>query len=264
MKYTVKPLVQGKMSWPLGLMVMYGDMRTFETMGVYVWYIEGAKEKILVDAGVPAPGPDGMVGWFPVEGGGEDGLRAALSEVNTTPEEIDILILTHLHYDHCLGVTMFKNARIYLQKKEWEFAFNPLPTMRAAYYRSLFEPLEKMDLVLINGDYEVMEGLKLMFLPGHTPGLQGVALSTEKGIAVLTGDLVYNYCNLNPDMAEITDIKGKKIKLMPRPDLPFNPVGIHVNLTDWFDSIRKVIGTASKRDLIYPGHDGTLAGKILP
>ena len=151
-----------------------------------------------------------------------------------------------------------------MQKKEWEFAFNPIPTMRAGYHRSQFETLENMDMVLVDGDYELMDGLKLLLLPGHTLGQQGLALSTEKGTAVLTGDLASNYCNLKPEISEITDLKGNKIQLLPRPDLPFNPNGVHVNLTDWFDSMWKVVRTASKRELIYPGHEGTLAGRTLP
>ena len=50
----------------------------------------------------------------------------------------------------------------------------------------------------------------------------------------------------------------------PFPDIPFYPPGIHVDLTEWFDSMQKVMRIASNRKLIYPGHDPSLEGKTLP
>ena len=267
MSYTIRPLKQAELTAPLGVLAMMGDMRSFVVAPVFVFYLEntGSKKKILVDAGVAAPSEEGgTVHGFPIKGGGEEGLRSALEEVKTTPEEIDTLILTHLHFDHSACISSFKNARIYLQMREWETAFNPVPSSRAAYDRDLFEGLEKMDLVLVNGDYQLEDGLKLLFLPGHTQGLQGVALSTGKGTAVLTGDLCYCYFNLNPDMAEMVDLAGNKVELNPRPDLPFMANGIHVDLTEWFDSMWKVVRIASSRDMIYPGHDPSLVGRVLP
>ncbi len=264
MSYRIRPLVQAQITAPLGVAIPLGDMRTFFTAPVYIWYIEGAKEKILVDAGVEAPGPDGLVHGFPIKGGGEKGLLEALSAVGVKPEDIDILILTHLHFDHIACATLFKNAKIYVQKREWKFAFDPIPTARAVYDRKLFEPLEKMDLIIVDGDYEVLEGIKLVLLPGHTKGLQGVAVSTEKGTALLASDHFYTYFNLNPATEKATDLTGAEVKVTPRPDLPFMPPAIHVDLTEWFDSSWKALKTASKRDLIYPGHEPALANKILP
>ncbi len=247
-EYFIKPLKQAGITAPIGVGMMMQDIRQTVTCPVFVWFIEGAKEKILVDAGVSALGEDGKVCDFPVEGGGEEGLRNALNWVGTSPEEIDILILTHLHFDHTACARLFKNSRIYVQKREWETAFNPIPSSRPHYDSTLFGPLENMDLILVEGDHEISDGIKLLYLPGHTQGLQGVALSTKKGTAVLASDLCYTYLNINS----------------PFPETPFYPPGIHVDLTEWFDSMWKVIRIASKRELIYPGHDPSLEGKTLP
>ena len=263
-KYKLYPLKQAEITGPLGAAVMLEDMRTFATVPVFIYYIEGADKNIVVDAGIEKPGPEGILHGFPVKGGGEEGLRNALKEVDLTPEDVDILILTHLHFDHCANAKLFKNARIYVQKREWEIAFNSIPSARILYDQKLFVPLERMDLILVDRDYNLMDGIDLIFIPGHTEGSQGVAVSTEKGTAVIIGDLADTNYNFNPTMTEMTDLAGKKIPLTPRPDLPFVPNGLHINLREWYDSMWKVVRIASSRNLIYTMHEPSLLGKVLP
>jgi N-acyl homoserine lactone hydrolase len=198
-----------------------------------------------------------------VTGGGEEGIRKALALVGTAPEEIDILVLSHLHYDHCGEAYLFRNARVIVQKREWETAFNPVPVLRYMYDQSCFVQLENMELVLVDGDQPIADGVRTLLLPGHTMGNQGLAVSTAKGTAVLTGDQLYSYYNLNPKISEITDSTGRKVAVQARPDLPFIPPGLHANLTDWFDSMWKVISIASSRDLIIPNHEPSLEGKVV-
>jgi len=262
-KYKIYPLKVAEIVAPLGVLAMLGDMRTYTVAPVYVFYIEGGNKRILVDAGIPAPGAGGLVHGFPASGGGEDGVRNALKEVGTKPEEIDVLILTHLHFDHCATASLFQNARIVVQKREWETAFNPVPTARPVYEQTLFRDLEQMDLVLTDGDQEIAPGISTLLLPGHSQGMQGLAINTSQGTAVLAGDLAYCYYNLNPKLSEYTDLAGNKITLTPRPDLPFAPPGIHIDLSQWFDSMWRMVAIASQRDLIIPGHEPVLVGKII-
>ena len=261
--YRIKPLKQAEISAPLGVTVMLGDMTKFMTAPVYVWYIEGGDTKILVDAGIEEP-TNGFVHGFPVSGGGESGLRKALEEVDVKPDEIDVLILTHLHFDHVACATLFHNARIYVQKKEWKSAFDPPMHYRLTYDPKLFQPLENMDLCLVNGDKEIAEGVKLVFLPGHTKGLQGVAVETEKGTYLIAGDHFYTYLNLNPpkQQVEIVDLKGNRVSIQPM-QLPFAPLGLHVDLTEWYDSCFKALSVARRKNIL-PGHEPSLLGKIFP
>jgi len=208
-----------------------------------VWYVKGAKRKIVVDAGVGT-----SVGEFGVVGGGEEGLRRTLHSVGVSPEEVEVLVLTHLHFDHVGCARLFKKARIYVQRKEWETALSPLPPFRPFYDRALLEPLEGMDLVLVEGDYELEEGLRLLHLPGHTEGMQGLALLTRAGTAVMASDLLYTYLNFHS----------------PFPHTPFYPPALYVDLREWFSSVQKVLRVASRKELIYPGHDPSLEGKELP
>lgn len=262
-RYRIHPLKVGELTAPVGVLTMLGDMRTFLVAPVLIFYLEGGPRKIVVDAGVPAAGEDGLVHGFPLKGGGEEGVRQALAKVGTTPEEIELLILTHLHFDHCAAAHLFRNARIVVQRREWETAFNPVPTARAVYDEALFRRLEHMDLVLLEGDCEVAPGVRVLLLPGHTLGMQGLAVETTRGTVVLAGDLAYSYYNINPNLSEFTDLAGNKLTLTARPDLPFAPPAIHIDLVAWFDSMWKAVAIASRRDMVIPGHDPALVNTVI-
>ncbi len=258
----IRPLKQAEITAPLGVSFMLGDMTRLVTAPVFVWYIGGGEERILVDAGVEEP-ENGFVHGFPVKGGGEKGLRSALEEVGLKPEDIDALILTHLHFDHAATAAIFHNARIYVQKAEWRSAFDPPMHYRAVYDTKLLEPLESMDLCLVKGDKEIAEGVELVFLPGHTKGLQGVAVETGKGKYLIAGDHFYSYVNLNPPKKMgVKDVAGNEVVINPL-RLPFVPPGLHVDLTEWYDSCFKALSVA-RRSRILPGHDPSLVGKRFP
>ena len=264
MKYKIVPLIQSYITAPLGVAFYLGDMRTLITTGVYIWAITGGDKKIVVDSGMDAPGPDGLVHGFPARGGGEKGTRDALAQVGWSPEDVDILILTHLHFDHIATVHLFKNASIIVQKREWNFAHNPTPHMMGTYDQQILRKLEDMKLELVDGDTEITYGLSVVLLPGHTKGLQGVMVDTEKGKYLLSSDHFYTYPNIDPpkEPIEIEDLQGNKFVLQPSP-LPFMPIGLHVDLSEWFESSFKAIQVTSK-DKIIPGHDPSVAGKIFP
>ncbi|MGC8716331.1 MAG: N-acyl homoserine lactonase family protein [Thermoplasmata archaeon] len=263
-EYVIKPLVQAYITAPLGVSYLMGDMRTFVTTGVYMFYIEGGDSKILLDSGIEEPGSNGMVHGFPVKGGGEKGTKEALSTIGLKPEDIDILILSHLHFDHTATANIFHNAKIYVQKTEWESAFNAPPHMRGTYDMKYILPLEQIDLALVNGDVDIEGNIKLIQLPGHTKGLQGVAVPTKKGLYLISADHFYTYANINPPKEPYTikDLAGNNIQLSPS-SLPFLPPGLHVDLSEWYSSSLKAISLV-KRKMIIPGHDPTLVGKIFP
>ncbi|MBO8181299.1 MAG: N-acyl homoserine lactonase family protein [Archaeoglobus sp.] len=261
--YRIKPLKQGEIMAPMGVLQILGDMSTLIVAPIYVWLIEGENRKIIVDAGIEEP-VDGFVHGFPVSGGGEEGLRKALESENMKPEDIDTLILTHLHFDHVATTNLFHNARVYVQKKEWESAFNPPMHYRATYDANLFQCLEGMDLCLVDGDACVADGIELILLPGHTKGLQGVAVQTEGGKYLIAGDHFYSFLNLNPpkEPVKIEDLQGNKIEIQPSP-IPFLPPGLHVDLSEWFDSCFKALSVTSRKNIL-PGHEPSLVGKQFP
>ncbi|MCS7139113.1 MAG: N-acyl homoserine lactonase family protein [Candidatus Nezhaarchaeota archaeon] len=261
--YNIRPLKQAEIDAPIGVAIMMGDMRTLVTGTIYIWVIEGEGERIVVDAGVEEP-RGGFVHGFPVRGGGEKRLREALEGASIRPEDVDKLILTHLHYDHVAYATLFHNARIYVQKREWQSALNPPPHYRQIYDEKLILPLEDMDLCLLDHDEEIADGIRVVLLPGHTKGLQGVLVKTRKGNYLIAGDHFYSYINISPpkEPIELIDATGNKIKI-PAINLPFAPPGLHIDLTEWYESCFKALNLTRRQNII-PSHDPLIEGRVFP
>lgn len=257
--FRIKPLKQAEITVPIGVVAMLGDMRFMVSGPVYIWLIEGEDKKILVDAGVSEP-KNGFVHRFPCKGGGEQGLRNALLSANVKPEDVEALVITHLHFDHVANAKIFHNARIFVQKKEWESAMDPPMHYRETYEKDLFLPLEEMDLCLVNGDVEVESGIRLILLPGHTKGLQGVLVEAKSGKYLISGDHFYSYINIHPPKVpiEFEDEKGQKVSIGS--NLPFLPPGLHVDLSEWYESCFKALSLV-KRSRILPGHEPSIEGQ---
>jgi len=238
----------GMMSSLKGATTHLLDMMTPCVGPALVFYLEGSTQKILVDTGV----------------GGPEGVIQALSGIGLTPKDIDTVILTHLHFDHADNVGLFPHARFILQKKEWEYAKTPLPIQRSLYNPRTLDELEHLDLVLVGDGYEVEDGVEVILVPGHTKGQQAVVVNTSQGKYVLAGDLLYCWLNIYPGISEYTDMMGNRISCTPQPEHAFYPPGIHTDLSDWYDSVWKVLSFAGSRRRIIPGHEPGLVGKIIP
>ena len=102
-----------------------------------------------------------------------------LAAVGVAPDEIDWVILTHLHFDHAGGATyrdeegrlrpMFPRARHIVQRIEWEDAMSNLPELAGAYYPDDFAPLEEARLLeFIDGDAEIVPGVTHASSPADT------------------------------------------------------------------------------------------------
>ncbi|MCL4370161.1 MAG: MBL fold metallo-hydrolase, partial [Chloroflexi bacterium] len=91
------------------------------------FYIEGAAKKVLVDTGPPDPEWAAKV-HRPIVAPREEQWPEALTRLGIAPEEIDIVLHTHLHWDHAFNGRLFKNAQFFVQKRELAFAAVPIPT----------------------------------------------------------------------------------------------------------------------------------------
>jgi N-acyl homoserine lactone hydrolase len=146
----------------------------------YIWYIENSGAKILVDAGDNAAD-------FLAKGATETDIISVedgLGKHDLKPDDIDIVIVTHLHCDHIALAHLFKNARFIVQKRELEYALNPHPIDAVFYDRSFFNGL---NWEAIDGDKEIVPGISVLYTPGHSPGGQSVEISTSAGKAIITG-----------------------------------------------------------------------------
>lgn len=125
-------------------------------------------------------------------------LPDELRKVGLAPEDIDIVINTHLHFDHCgwnsrrvngKTVPTFPRARYYVQRGEWEHALHPSERDRAAYNPECFRPAEAQT-ELLEGDQEIVPGIRVEVLPGHTQNMQGVRIESRGEQAYFLSDLV--------------------------------------------------------------------------
>ncbi len=127
------------------------------------------------------------------------GLVDELTRHHLRPDDVDIVLLTHLHSDHCGGNTRwcegqlrptFPRAEYWIQHREWEDAHRPNERTRATYFGENFDPLEATgQLHLIEGDTKVTDEVRTVLTPGHTPAHQSVIVESEGQTLFFTGDL---------------------------------------------------------------------------
>lgn len=123
----------------------------------------------------------------------------ALGEADVDPATIDVVIVTHLHFDHAGGLThldrrdepmsSFPNARIVVQRQEWEDALANKSTMTKTYLRSHLDPVRDQVRV-VEDDTEVAPGVTVWPMPGHTWGQQAVRFETGDGVVCFPGDVL--------------------------------------------------------------------------
>lgn len=215
---------------------------------ILVFCIEEGKRWILVDTGAP----------------NQALLNNALTQVGIEPADIDTVILTHLHFDHCANTELFPSARFILQRREWEFAHHPAASQREIYVPELIDMVGERNLVLVEDYYEVADGIAVHLVPGHTEGQQAVSVSTVEGTYVLAGDLFGSFFNINPAMYELSDLMGRSIPIPILPNQDFYPPDIHTDLNDFNTSANKLLTISGSRERIIPSHDPSLSGKVFP
>jgi len=228
-QYVIHPLVVGANETDQGIMTYLKGYGKRIWIPSYVFYLEGGPEKILVDTGLEQfmvpPEVEEQYGIKVLE------FEEALATYGLKPEDIDLIIHTHLHNDHCENDYKCTKARVYVQKAEYDFFLKPHP-LDHRYFPDL---LEDVEVVLVEGDREIVEGIQVLLTPGHTVGGQSVVVNTRAGKAVITGFC----CNEQNFPAS-----G-----------PVVPPGVHINAIDAYESARKVREVA---DILLPLHDLSL------
>jgi len=201
--------------------------------------------KIIVDTGPCGPGEKSAKYHMPVRRTPDMEPRVALQKIGITPDEVEMVILTHLHWDHTNNCKIFKNATFFVQKSEMQFAIAPNPVQNGQYetgipghtppWMEVFSQIQAVE-----GDmHDLVKGVHLIALPGHTPGSMGVAVETRKGVHLIAGDFIPLMANWEGD---------KKLKHIPG--------SIHINLDDYQRSFVKAEQIA---DVILPSHDFAVA-----
>jgi glyoxylase-like metal-dependent hydrolase (beta-lactamase superfamily II) len=178
---------------PVALLTTEADKSGFTYMAfpgvpmkldVAYFIIEGTPNKsgrVLVDTGTYAAS---MAKYWPGKAEDVQSFEDSLKNEGMTVDDIDIIIQTHLHHDHCVNTSKCKNAEVYVQEEEWSFAMAPHPLQSQYYPKEIYKGWK---LRLIKGDYELFPGLRILHTPGHTPGTQSLAIQTAGGTTVIPG-----------------------------------------------------------------------------
>ena len=139
---------------------------------VYAIFVDHPEAKIMIDTGFDKAWVERKLPFEKPEQTSEQTLPAQLATIGVTPEEIDIVVNSHLHMDHCGGNTLFPQARFIFSKSELRHAYVPDPWERLGYDPELVVmPGMKMELLELGDyEYEVAAGVSLLLTPGHSSG----------------------------------------------------------------------------------------------
>lgn len=196
-------------------------------------YIDHPDGKILVDAGVSNLEQTEAINCQ-YTSGPDNNPVGQLAKLNVKPEEIDYVVLTHLHWDHTGNITKFPNAKVFVRREELKEGFVPTVVNDPNYYRPDYDQNINWELLPNGVDFELVKGVTLLSVPGHTPGTQNVLVQTSEGPVIHAADSVYWYKNWN---------EGK---------LP----GICFSAEKWLQSVAKMKSIYGVT--LIPGHEPTL------
>jgi glyoxylase-like metal-dependent hydrolase (beta-lactamase superfamily II) len=200
----------------------------------YVWAIVGTERTLIVDTGFDADTARqrGRQLVRPVA----DGLRAA----GISPDDIEHIVISHMHYDHAGNHDLFPRARYHLQ--DAEMAYCTGRCMAEAAVGSVFDAQAVSAMVhkvftgrvqFHDGDAEIAPGITVHKVGGHTRGMQIVRVATERGWVVLGSDSAHFYANLTPG----------------------RPFPILDDLDAYVEAQRTALRLASSPQHFIPGHD---------
>lgn len=162
---------------------------------------------------------------------GSPRLPEQMMQHGVKPENVDFVINTHLHFDHCGWNTRsangkmrptFPNAKYVVQRKDFEHAKNPTERDRASYMLENYLPLEEArQLELLDGERQIVPGVTVVPAPGHTPAMQCVKLESGGKKAFFLADLVPMTAHLplawimGFDLFPLTTLENRK-KILPQ------------------------------------------------
>lgn len=226
------------------------------------WLIQGNGLNALVDTGCSAEDYKAHIlvkGSGPHMYGGErftdveeiKPLAEHLRERGLGYDDIDLVLQTHVDWDHCMNTRHFRKSKILLQGAEW--AKLPVhPLFKGTYAPDyIYEEMAKLNLQFLDGDYHVARGLDLIFTPGHSPGGQSVVVDTKDGRYVIAG-----MCTIRENFFPSEETKAST-------GLPVIPTGSHMDPIQVYESMLRIMKAG---DHVLPFHDhanftmGTLGG----
>jgi N-acyl homoserine lactone hydrolase len=189
--------------------------------------VETPAGRLLWDTSCPRDweerwGPTGLQDFFPYDKVSEEEyLDSRLNQMGVGLDQIDYVVLSHLHFDHAGNAKMFEgtNAKLICNQREKDFALNYEGLFNGAHLKTDYEGL---DWQTVSGDTEILPGVTLLETPGHTVGCMSMQVELpDSGTMIFTSDAVYMGDSWGP---------------------PATPAAIVNNLEQWYSSVEKLRG----------------------
>jgi N-acyl homoserine lactone hydrolase len=241
MTYTIHPIVVGTKLFDKSMMTYQFNNGKEFTIPIYCWYIEGGNRRILVDTGEMSPLQTAQ--REEAIGGRIYTFEQGLDRWDLKPEDIDVIIHTHLHNDHCENDYKCTKAEIFVHQKEMEHIHNPHP-LDYRYLEDYIEDVEENgQLRVLTGDTEILPGIRAVHTPAHTEGGMTILIDTPAGTCAITG-----FCTIDQNFNPPPEIRGMEIEVIPP--------GTHVNVYEAYDILLKVKAMADK---VLPLHEPEFA-----
>ena len=191
-------------------------------LGLNSLLIRGGEKNILVETGIGTKLGEKRQKIY----GNQAGLLRSFETMQLSPDDIDVVINTHLHFDHCGWNTYYKDGRTvptfrratyYAQRGEWEHAQEQHDRDAVSYMSDNYNPLlESGQMTLLDGDAEIAPGVRVKLFPGHTHYMQAVIVESQGKTACYISDLIPTTAHLDPiwvmgyDLDPITCIDNRK------------------------------------------------------
>jgi N-acyl homoserine lactone hydrolase len=226
--YSITPLLTGVRNPDQGIMTYQKGYGKRIWLPIWSFLVQGGGHNILVDTGLDENELITPAGFLEETGAEPQSIIDCLAGEGLKAEDIDIVINTHLHDDHCGNNGLFTRATFYAHQLEIDFCHAPHPIDHR--YDPYF--IEGINFVTVEDGLEIVAGVTVMYSPGHSLGGLSVKVETGQGPTVITGFC----CN--------------------RENFPANgPAvcpGVHLDAMAAWDSIQKVKGLGA---IILPLHE---------
>lgn len=208
----------------------------------YIWAVKGGDQTVVFDCGVrPGLAAERKLGGYVSP-------DKVLERIGIDAKQVEHLVISHIHFDHNGGLELFPKAKVYVQRKEFDF-FVYDPIAKRPPYAGVSDPVAikqlgdlkgSKRLMLVDGDMEILPGIELMLTPGHTPALQSMAVKTAKGLAVLSSDCAHVHMSFELD----------------------TPSCLITDMPAWLMSYSKLRAKVNNRiEMLFPGHDKDMLDK---
>ena len=228
MSYSISPLLTGVRNPDQGIMTYQQGYGKRIWLPIWSFLLRGEGKNILVDTGLDENELFIPQGFIEETGLVPESLLEGLVGAGLSTEDIDIVINTHLHDDHCGNNALFPRATFYAHRDEIAFCRNPHPIDHR--YDASF--IEGIPFVEVDRESDIAPGLRVLHSPGHSVGGLSVLVETGEGPAVITGFC----CN-----AENFPVNG-----------PAVCPGVHLDAIAAWESIQRIKGLGVR---ILPMHD---------